>query len=56
LANKCMLMAALAYNLKKMMKFKSNRPMASIKQLTKPINDFFCLLIFPSNFFNRFTF
>jgi hypothetical protein len=50
LANKCMLMAAIAYNLKKMMKFKSNRPMASIKQLTKPINDFFCLLIFPPTF------
>jgi hypothetical protein len=28
LANKCMMMSAIAYNLKKMMKFKTNRPKA----------------------------
>jgi transposase len=35
LASKCMMMAAIAYNLKKMMKFKTNKPMASIAQLPK---------------------
>ena len=35
LANKCMLMAAIAYNLKKMMKFKTNRPMAAMAYLRK---------------------
>jgi transposase len=33
-ANKCMLMAAIAYNLKKMMKFNINRPMAAVVSLT----------------------
>lgn len=33
-ANKCMLMAAIAYNLKKMMKFNINRPMAAVISLT----------------------
>jgi hypothetical protein len=36
LANKCMLMAAIAYNIKKMMKFNINRPMAAMVQLAKP--------------------
>lgn len=36
LANKCMLMAAIAYNLKKMLKFKAVRPMAAQVQLAKP--------------------
>lgn len=40
LANKCMLMAAIAYNLKKMMKFKTTKPMAAVAQLTKPVDDF----------------
>jgi transposase len=34
LANKCMLMAAIAYNLKKMMKFKTQRPNAAMAGLT----------------------
>lgn len=33
LANKCMLMAAIAYNIKKMMKFNINRPMAAVVSL-----------------------
>jgi hypothetical protein len=36
LANKCMLMAAIAYNLKKMLEFKAVRPMAAQVQLAKP--------------------
>lgn len=36
LANKCMLMAAIAYNLKKMMKFKTQRPDAAMAWLTAP--------------------
>jgi transposase len=35
LANKCMMMAAIAYNLKKMMKFKINRPMAAMAQIPR---------------------
>jgi hypothetical protein len=35
LANKCMMMAAIAYNLKKMMKFKINRPMTAIAQIPR---------------------
>lgn len=35
LANKCMIMAAIAYNLKKMMKFKINRPMAAMAQIPR---------------------
>jgi hypothetical protein len=46
LANKCMLMAAIAYNLKKMMKFKSNRPMTNYMQLTQKVNDFIALINF----------
>jgi hypothetical protein len=34
LANKCMLMAAIAYNLKKMMKFKTQKPNAAMAWLT----------------------
>ena len=35
LANKCMMMAAIAYNLKKMMKFNINRPMAAMAQIPR---------------------
>ncbi len=38
-SNKCMLMAAIAYNLKKMMKFKTNKPMANSIQLRQWVND-----------------
>jgi transposase len=41
LANKCMLMAAIAYNLKKMMKFKPTKPMANSVQLRQKANSFF---------------
>jgi len=40
LANKCLLMAAIAYNLKKMMKFKTNRPMAAVMELPGEVNQF----------------
>jgi transposase len=40
LANKCMMMAAIAYNLKKMMKFKINRPMAAMMKLSQELNQF----------------
>jgi transposase len=56
LANKCMLMAAIAYNLKKMMKFKYNRPMTNMRQLTKPLNDIFNSLKFYFQFFIIGTF
>lgn len=46
LANKCMLMAAIAYNLKKMMKFKTHRPMAAAAQLFREAANFFNDLIF----------
>ena len=39
-ANKCMMMAAIAYNLKKMMKFKTNRPMAAMIELPRGVNQF----------------
>jgi transposase len=45
-ANKCMLMAAIAYNLKKMMKFKINRPMAAMIELPREGNQFFKSLFF----------
>lgn len=41
LANKCLLMAAIAYNLKKMLKFKANRPMAAMMELPREGNRFF---------------
>lgn len=52
LANKCMMMAAIAYNLKKMMKFKINRPMAAMAQLPREGNHFLTSL-FSSFFFHH---
>ena len=49
LANKCMLMAAIAYNLKKMMKFKTVRPMAAMAQLPRG-DHFFTTLFFRFQF------
>jgi transposase len=46
LANKCMLMAAIAYNLKKMMKFKTNRPMAAMMVLPAEADQFLNSLFF----------
>jgi hypothetical protein len=51
LANKCMLMAAIAYNLKKAMKFKTVRPMAAMAQLPKEAGDFFTSLFFRFRFY-----
>jgi len=39
-ANKCMLMAAIAYNLKKMLNFKTSRPMAAMAGLERRLNSF----------------
>jgi hypothetical protein len=50
LANKCMMMAAIAYNLKKMMKFKTNRPMAATAQIPRDANHLLTSL------FSLFTF
>jgi transposase len=47
LANKCMMMAAIAYNLKKMLKFKTNRPMAAMMQMPKELDSFLISLFFP---------
>lgn len=49
LANKCMLMAAIAYNLKKMLKFKSNRSMAAMAWLPRESGDFLTALFFRLN-------
>jgi len=46
LANKCMMMAAIAYNLKKMLKFKINRPNAAMMQLPKELDSFLISLFF----------
>lgn len=53
LASKCMMMAAIAYNLKKMMKFKTNQPMAAIGQLPKDAVTFLTDQFFPSFFLIR---
>src|SRR5690606_13710613 len=39
-ANKCMLMVAIAYNLKKMLNFKTSRPMAAMAGLERRLNSF----------------
>jgi transposase len=49
-ANKCMLMAAITYNLKKMMKFKTVRPMAAMMQLPKEADHFLNALFFRLQF------
>jgi len=49
-ANKCMMMAAIAYNLKKMLKFKINRPMTVQMQLPMEVNHFFTFLFFRFHF------
>ena len=46
LANKCMIMAAVAYNLKKMIKFSSKRPLAVMASLKKEASHFSDLLFF----------
>jgi transposase len=48
-ANKCMVMAAIAYNLKKMMKFKTNRSMAAMIALPQGVNQFLSFLFFSNS-------
>lgn len=50
LANKCMMMAAIAYNLKKMMKFKINRSMAGVMELPRESKQFFDSLFLQLHF------
>jgi len=49
-ANKCMLMAAIAYNIKKMMKFNINRPMAAVIALPPEGQHFVRTLLFRFQF------
>jgi len=51
LANKCMMMAAIAYNLKKMLKFKTNRPMAATAHLLTEADHFLKALFFRFQFY-----
>ena len=46
LANKYLLTAAIAYHVKKMMKFEINRPMAAMMELPKDANQFFDSLFY----------
>jgi hypothetical protein len=46
LANKCMLMASIAYNIKKAMKFKINRPKAALMALPGCASDYLHGLLF----------
>lgn len=48
LANKCMLMAAIAYNLKKMLKFNPHKPMTTMLAIRQQEAHFLSLLFFPS--------
>lgn len=48
-ANKCMMMAAIAYNLKKMMKFKTTRPMTAMAWMPKEVDQFLTSLFFHFN-------
>lgn len=50
LANKCMLMAAVAYNLKKMLKFKTNRPLSMLIGLRRERNEVVNFLCFEFTF------
>ena len=50
-ANKCMIMAAIAYNLKKLLKFKKQTPMAAMVGLQKEANHFFSSLFFTLRLF-----
>lgn len=45
-ANKCMLMAAIAYNIKKALKFKNSRPMAAMASLKKEANYPFSMMFY----------
>ena len=56
-ANKCMLMAGIAYNLKKMMKFKTVRPVAAMAWMSKE-GDYFLnslFFAFPFPIFNSYA-
>ena len=53
LANKCMLMAAIAYNIKKMMKFKTSKPMSAMAWLSQQADQFINSLFFLITFSNQ---
>lgn len=46
LANKCMLMAAIAYNIKKALKFKNSRPMAAMASLAQKPSSYISTIFF----------
>jgi transposase len=54
-ANKCMLMAAVAYNLKKLLKFTTPKVQADVKALQKTLQDLFLNLLSTMKY-NRFLF
>ena len=45
-ANKCLIMAAIAYNLKKMLKFNKKIPIAAMATLSQETGNFFASLFF----------
>lgn len=49
-ANKCLIMAAIAYNLKKMLKFSKKVPIAGVASLTQEAGNFLASLFFPLRF------
>ena len=54
-ANKCMLMAAVAYNLKKLMKFTPRKVQADVKAMKESIQNAFLMLITAINFNRRYS-
>lgn len=49
-ANKCLIMAAIAYNLKKMLKFTKKTPIGAVASLRQEAADFFASLFFTPHF------
>jgi hypothetical protein len=54
-ANKCMLMAAVAYNLKKLMKFTPRKVQADVKAMKESIQNAFLMLVTAINFNRRYS-
>jgi hypothetical protein len=51
-ANKCLIMAAVAYNLKKVPKFNNKRPITAVATLLQEVQNFFYFSILHSNLAN----
>jgi transposase len=54
-ANKCMLMAAIAYNLKKLMKFATRKAQADVKAMQAGLQNAFLILITAINFYRSYS-